>query len=120
MPIRKSDINGVAPGSLRRVGPALIGAVLWLVAATSAAAAGDAQALLREHKCYACHADDAWKAGPSFRDVAASYRASHKPASKMISLIRQGQHGAGPWHMPPSQVSRDEAKAMAEYILSLR
>ena len=110
----------IVSGSLHRCGPALIGAVLWLFASSSAAAASDAQVLLDEHKCYACHADDTWKTGPPFRDVAAKYRASHQPASKMIRLIRQGQHGAGPWHMPPHQVSRDEAKAMAEYILSLR
>jgi hypothetical protein len=38
----------------------------------------------------------------------------------MVRLIRQGQHGEGPWHMPPhSEAGLADAKAMADYILSL-
>jgi cytochrome c551/c552 len=67
-----------------------------------------------------CHADNTWKTGPAFRDVAASYRMSRKPANTMVRLIRQGQHGEGPWHMPPhSEAGLADAKAMADYILSL-
>jgi len=67
-----------------------------------------------------CHADDTWKAGPAFRDIAARYRASDTPASAMVRTIRQGQQGGGPWHMPPHpEVSRAGAEAMASYILSL-
>ena len=91
------------------------------MASTCAAATTDAPALLQSHKCYMCHADDTAKAGPAFRDVAASYRASRRSGSTMARWIRQGRHGDGPWHMPPhDELGPAEAKAMADYILSLR
>ncbi len=103
----------------RLVGAAFVAASLWLPA--GACLAADARQLLHDYKCYICHADDAWKAGPAFRDIAASYRASRRPASAMARVIRRGQHGSGPWHMPPHpEVSRVDAKAMADYILALR
>lgn len=96
-------------------------AALWIVASTAAVAASDAQTLLHTYRCYVCHDDDTWKAGPAFRDVADRYRASRRSASAMVLVIRQGQHGGGPWHMPPHpEVGAAQARVMADYILSLR
>ena len=79
-----------------------------------------AQALLQTYKCYMCHADDSPKAGPAYRDVADLYRKDTRAVPKVTGVIRNGQHGGGPWHMPPHpEVSAADAEAMARYILSL-
>jgi cytochrome c len=88
--------------------------------AAAAPGAPDARALLAEYKCYICHADDAWKAGPAYGDVAAAYRGDPKASAALVRIIKRGQHGHGPWHMPPHpEVSDEEARVMARYILSL-
>ena len=95
-------------------------AALPCVAAGASPPAPDPRALLHQYKCDLCHAEDAPKAGPALRDVAAAYRAQHRPASSMVKVIRDGQHGGGPWHMPPHpEVSREEAQLIARYVLSL-
>jgi len=96
-------------------------AAVFLLAQISSARAGDVHALMDQHKCYICHADDEDKAGPSFRDIAAMYRTTGKSRGAMASVIKAGQHGGGPWHMPPHpEISVADANAMASYILSLR
>ena len=113
----------VSPSTGRTRARALL--VIALAVATSAArgagvATPDPRTLLHQYKCDLCHADDAPKAGPAFRDVAAAYRARHVPASSLAKVIIDGQRGGGPWHMPPHpEVSRAEADAIARYILAL-
>ena len=109
----------------RAIGRHALVLVLALVASTvsgksASSEAPDPRALMHQYKCDLCHADDAPKAGPALRDVSAAYRAQHRPASSMVSVIRGGQHGGGPWHMPPHpEVSRADAQIIAGYILSL-
>jgi len=99
--------------------------MLVLTAFAAAAVAADVaplepQQLLREHKCYLCHADDVPKAGPAYADVAAAYRSHRHAVAEVSAIIRRGQHGGGPWHMPPHpELTRAEADAMARYILSV-
>jgi cytochrome c len=101
--------------------------ILGLVAACSIATPVPAcaqvqtpQALLREYKCYICHADTDTKAGPAYVDVAARYRGKREAVAAIAAIIRNGRHGGGPWHMPPHpEVSDTDARAMARYILSL-
>ena len=107
-------------------GEPVIRLALVLLLSTSAALAAepapplDARALLQQYKCYMCHADDAPKAGPAYSDVAAAYRGNRLAPSSIAAVIRRGQHGSGPWNMPPHpEVSQAEAEAMAQYILSL-
>jgi len=85
-----------------------------------AAGAPAATALMNEYRCYVCHADDEPKAGPAFADVAAAYRGNPKAQSTVAGVIRRGQHGGGPWHMPPHpEISAAEANVIARYILAL-
>jgi cytochrome c len=80
----------------------------------------DPRALLHEYKCYICHDDTETKAGPAYADVSAAYRDNPNAVQMVARVIKQGQHGGGPWHMPPHpEVSDAEARAMARYILSL-
>jgi cytochrome c len=80
----------------------------------------DAPAALAHYRCYTCHADRESLAGPAFADVAARYRDRKDAVSHVAQEIATGLRTGGPWHMPPHpEVSRDEARAMARYIMSL-
>jgi len=75
---------------------------------------------LTHYRCYICHSDREPVVGPAFADVAASYRGRQGAVAKIAGDIRKGIKGGGPWHMPPHpEVSPDEARAMAGYIMSL-
>ncbi len=94
----------------------------WAVANTGAAQAPEpaAATLMREHKCYVCHADNDALAGPAFADIAAKFRGNPNAIALIRTIVRDGKRSGGPWHMPPHpEVSADEATAMAHYILSL-
>jgi cytochrome c len=97
----------------------------FIAAMSSGASAGDPapvdpRTLLKQYKCYICHADRETKAGPAYVDVAAHFRGKRDAASTIAGEIRRGLRRGGPWHMPPHpEVSPAEARAMARYIMSL-
>jgi len=83
--------------------------------------AQDPQALLRKYDCYVCHADMESRTGPAYVDVAARYKGNPNAVSTLVIKVRQGEHGAGPWHMPPHpEVPEADAKTMVRYILLLK
>ena len=102
----------------------------WLVAAwllatgalgPASAAAADARTLMLDHKCYICHEDGYARAGPAFVDVAAAYGRDRRAATHIAEVIRRGQHGSSPWHMPPHpELTHAEARRIALYILALK
>jgi cytochrome c len=98
----------------------------WLALTAGLLSIGEAQAqapqvLMQQYKCYICHADDEFKTGPAYADVAAKYKGNPEAVAILSSTIRKGAHGTGPWHMPPHpEVSDADARKMARYILSLR
>lgn len=99
----------------------LLLAAAMLATAARATGAANAQGLLTHYKCYICHADRETKAGPAYIDVAASLRDRKDAVSILARTIRRGMHSGGPWHMPPHpEVSAEEARVMARYIMSLR
>jgi cytochrome c551/c552 len=113
--------SSIKPALPRPILAAVALLVVLATASSSVPAADDAsaQALLHGYKCYLCHADDTPKAGPAYRDVAAFYRGRRDGQSRVVGVIKRGQHGGGPWHMPPHpEVSDADARAMARYILS--
>jgi cytochrome c len=80
----------------------------------------DARALLTQYKCYICHADREAKAGPAYAQVAAYHRGKPDAVSTIALDIRRGLRGGTSWHMPPHpEVTPEEARAMARYIMSL-
>lgn len=70
----------------------------------------------------ACHAIDQKRVGPSMKQVAAKYSGDSGAAEMLAKKIRNG--GVGVWGempMPPQpQVSEEDAKALAEFILSIK
>lgn len=119
-PMEKLDILGSRIDLPRRA-VAIVVVVLIAMSIGSGPARGeDARELLLTYRCYICHADTVTKAGPAYADVAAAYRGDHNAVTRIAAIIRRGQHGSGPWHMPPHpEASAAEARRMARYILSL-
>jgi cytochrome c551/c552 len=75
---------------------------------------------LTHYRCYICHSDQQALVGPAFADVAAAYRGRRDAVTQIAKDIRAGMRTGGPWHMPPHpEVSPEEARAMARYIMSL-
>lgn len=108
----------IARNALQRL--ALTAVLAVAIVGIAQAAEPRAQSLMREHKCYICHADQKPLAGPAFADVAAAYEGNQDAVAIVATLIRSGKHGGGPWHMPPHpEISAAEATAIARYVLSL-
>ena len=87
------------------------------------AATNDAMAspeLARSRNCLACHAVDQKLVGPSYKDVAAKYANDKDAEARLARKIREG--GSGVWGVVPMpanpQVSADEARALAKWVLS--
>ena len=84
-------------------------------------AMADAEALAKAKGCYACHDVNAKKVGPSFKDMAKKYAGKPDAVDYLSERIKKG--GVGVWGnvpMPPQNVTDEEAKKLAEWVLSLK
>ena len=94
-----------------------------IVGAAAAVAAIPSQAseeLAKKHNCLACHAVGKKLVGPSYKDVAAKYRADKGAEAKMFDKVKKGGQGVwGPVPMPPNAAVPDaDIKALVKWILS--
>jgi len=93
-----------------------------LMAAAGVVMAGQAQAdeaLAKAKNCMSCHAVDKKVVGPAYKDVAAKYKGDAGAVAKLAAKIKTG--GKGVWGeipMPPNNVTDDEAKKLATWVLS--
>ena len=95
-------------------------ALAALLNAASAAGA-EPRALLEKYRCDICHSEREAAAGPAWVDIATHYRGVGKASEIVAGKIRAGQHGSGPWQMPPHpEVSKADAATMAQYILAIK
>jgi len=78
------------------------------------------EALAKKHNCLVCHAVDKKMIGPSYKDVAAKYRADKSADAKMFDKVKKGGQGAwGQVPMPPNAAVPDaDIKALMKWILS--
>ncbi len=77
------------------------------------------EALAKAKNCRSCHAVDKKLVGPSYKDVAAKYKGDAGAAEALATKIKAG--GKGVWGqipMPPNNVTPDEAKKLATWVLS--
>lgn len=78
--------------------------------------------LAEEKGCLACHAIDAKRIGPNFKEVAAKYADDKKAPAALATKVRKG--GGGVWGTIPMpanpQVSEADAKKLVEWILSTK
>ena len=98
-------------------------ALLACIAAFSLqpALAQDGQALFNSKPCVGCHMVGSKLVGPALKDVAAKNAGVKDAAVTLASHIKNGTQGNwGPVPMPPNQVTEDEAKVLAEWVLTLK
>jgi cytochrome c len=76
--------------------------------------------LAKKHACFACHTADKKMVGPSYKDVAAKYRADKAADAKLFDKIKKG--GTGVWGqvpMPPNAAVPDaDIRTLVKWILS--
>ena len=79
-------------------------------------------ALAEKKSCLACHAVDAKRIGPSYKDVAVKYADNKDAVAMLATKIRKG--GGGVWGSIPMpanpQVTEAEAKTLAQWVLTLK
>ncbi len=90
---------------------------LFLVA--TAQASGD---LAKNSGCLNCHAVENKLVGPALKDIGTKYAGIDGAAAMLAGKIQQGSNGVwGAIPMPPNTgVSEENAKVLAEWILSLK
>lgn len=95
-----------------------------LLAVAGVAVAGHAaadEALAKAKNCLSCHAVDKKLVGPSYKDVAAKYKGDAGAVAKLAAKIKTG--GKGVWGeipMPPNNVTDDEAKKLAAWVMATK
>ncbi len=80
-----------------------------------------AEDLAKAKGCFACHDVNAKKVGPAFKDVAKRFAGKPDAVAHLSERIKKG--GVGEWGnvpMPPQNVTDEEAKKLAEWVLSLK
>ena len=94
---------------------------LTALLSTTAPAFAD-QALAQAKNCLSCHSVERKIVGPAYKDVAKKYAGQKDAADKLTVKIMKG--GAGVWGVVPmpvnSQVNEDEARKLANWVLSLK
>ena len=97
--------------------------ILATLATTLIAPAAFANLELAQKKnCMACHAIDKKLVGPAYKDVAAKYAKDNGAEAMLAAKIIKG--GSGVWGAVPmpanGQVSPDEAKVLAKWVLATK
>ncbi|WP_110055877.1 c-type cytochrome [Chitinophaga sp. S165] len=86
------------------------------------AAASKGAALIEQKDCKTCHKVDAKLVGPGYKEVAQKYEATEANIETLAGKVISG--GSGNWGevamTPHPDVSKDDAKEMVKYILSLK
>lgn len=97
-----------------------LGAVLSMQS-TLAADPAAAEALFKSKPCAACHNVDVKMVGPALKEVAAKYAGTEGAVELLAGRIKNGTQGNwGPMPMPANPVTDEEAKTLAEWVLSLK
>jgi cytochrome c len=85
------------------------------------AIADKGEALISYSDCYQCHAKDKKVVGPAFVDIAKRYPANDTFIAMLSQRVISGGNGVWgfPAMVPHPKISRDDARLMVKYILSL-
>ncbi len=93
-----------------------------VMAAAGIVMAGQVQAdeaLAKSKGCMGCHAVDKKLVGPSYKDVAAKYKADKGAVDKLAAKVKAGGKGAwGEIPMPPNNVTEAEAKTLVTWVMA--
>ena len=87
--------------------------------AAGTAYASEGEDLYNTKACVACHKIDTKVVGPAYTEVAKKYAGQEGAVETVAGHIKNGVSGLwGPIPMPPNQVTEEEAKVLAEWVLS--
>jgi len=79
----------------------------------------DGETLYNTKACMACHKIDVRVVGPSYKEVTAKYASQADAASYLAGKIKNGSQGVwGPIPMPANAVTEEEARILAEWVLT--
>jgi cytochrome c len=78
----------------------------------AAGGAGAQEALAKSSGCLNCHAVDAKKMGPSFKEVSAKYKGKADAEATLVAKLSGGKEH------PAVKASGDDLKALSKWILS--
>ncbi|WP_457642602.1 c-type cytochrome [Persephonella sp.] len=104
---------------------------LGMIANLSWAGSTDPLAIMKKKGCFACHDLEKQKSGPPFKVVAKEYKGKSGAVDTLVQSITVGSMGkwqklgekygvkVNMMYMPRQSVSKEEAKKIVEYILSL-
>ena len=94
---------------------------LVAMASLPAAHAASGEELFKSKPCGACHSVQAKLVGPALKDVAAKNAGVEGAVETLAGHIKNGSTGVwGAMPMPPNPVSDEEAKILAEWVLTLK
>lgn len=86
------------------------------------AAASKGAALIEQKDCKTCHKVDAKLVGPGYKEVAQKYEATDANIEMLADKVISG--GSGHWGevamTPHADLSKEDAKEMVKYVLSLK
>ena len=84
------------------------------------APASASEAIVKKARCVACHAVDAKRVGPAYKEVAAKYKGDPAMVATLAAKIKAGGKGAwGAIPMPPNpSLADEEALGLVRWILS--
>lgn len=101
---------------MKKISIAMMAAATLLASANVSAD----EALAKSKNCFTCHAVDKKVVGPAYKDVAAKYKGDAKAVDMLATKIKNGGKGVwGPIPMPPNNVTPEEAKKLATWVLGL-
>ena len=87
-------------------------AVVASVALIASGAASAQEALAKSDGCLNCHAVDAKKVGPSFKDVAAKYKGKADAEATLVAKLTKGEGH------PATKAKPDDVKGLVKWVLS--
>lgn len=98
--------------------------LIGMVAASAMLLVANVQAdadLAKNSGCLNCHNVDTKLVGPALKEIAEKYAGQDDAVEYLADKIKNGSNGVwGPVPMPPNAMVSDEnAKVLAEYVLSL-
>ena len=102
---------------------ALVAASLAAGLLFAAPATFASQELATKKACMGCHQLAMKVVGPAYKDVAAKYAGQADAVDKLSNSILNGSKGV--WKMPmpmmaPNKVTPEEAKQLAEWVLTIK
>ena len=93
---------------MKRIAIALTALSCFAIAAPAAAN----EAMAKADGCLNCHAVDAKKVGPSFKDIAAKYKGKADAEAKLVAEITAGKDH------PKTKASADDVKTLVKWVLA--